>query len=108
MSGARRDGLGSRFGRRGCGGGLACATSEICAAGGFGIEIDLDKVHLALEDLLPETILCAETQERYVLAVPERFAEEVLKIYNEDWHLPNVYEGARASSIARILPDEQV
>ncbi len=90
------------------GGGLACATSEICSASGFGVEIDLDKIHVALPDLLPETICCAETQERYVLAVPERFAEEVLRIYNEDWDLPNVYEGARASVIARVLPDEPV
>ncbi len=90
------------------GGGLACATSEICAAGDVGVEIDLDQVHVALSDLLPETIMCAETQERYVLAVPERFAEEVLRIYNEDWDLPNVYEGARASIIGRILPDEPV
>ncbi|MBC7287923.1 MAG: phosphoribosylformylglycinamidine synthase, partial [Armatimonadetes bacterium] len=90
------------------GGGLACATSEICAAGDVGVEINLDDVHQALQNLLPETIMCAETQERYVLAVPERFAEEVLRIYNEDWDLPSVYEGARASVIGRVLPDEQV
>ncbi|MGQ9733029.1 MAG: AIR synthase related protein, partial [Candidatus Zipacnadales bacterium] len=78
------------------GGGFACATSEITAAGGYGVEIDLDQVHVGLENLLPETICCAETQERYVLAVPREFTPEVLRIYNEDWDLPNVYEGACA------------
>jgi phosphoribosylformylglycinamidine synthase II len=78
------------------GGGFACGSSEITAAGGFGVEIDLDEVHVGLENLLPETICCAETQERYVLAVPRRFTPEVLRIYNEDWDLPNVYEGACA------------
>ncbi len=90
------------------GGGIACATSEICSAGDVGIEIDLNLVHQALPNLLPETIMCAETQERYVIAVPERFADDVLRIYNEDWDLPNVYEGAKAAVIGRILPDEQV
>ena len=89
------------------GGGLACGSSEICSAGGFGIELDLDAVHVALPDMLPEVIMCAETQERFVLAVPEGFADEVLRIYNEDWDLPNVYEGARASVIGPVLLEQQ-
>ncbi len=89
------------------GGGFACGSSEITAAGdGFGIDIDLRAVHVGLDGLLPETIMCAETQERYVVAVPERFADEVLRIYNEDWDLPNVYEGACARVIGRITEDE--
>ncbi len=89
------------------GGGLACGSSEISAAGGFGADIDLEQVHVGLQGLLPETIACAETQERYVLAVPKRFADEVLRIYNEDWDLPNVYEGACARVIGRITQDKQ-
>lgn len=89
------------------GGGLACGTSEITAAGdGFGVEVDLAAVHTGLDGLLPETIMCAETQERYVLAVPEHFADEVLEIYNSDWDLPNVYEGACARVIGRFTEDE--
>jgi len=89
------------------GGGLACGSSEIVAAGGFGVEIDLEKVHVGLPNMLPETVMCAETQERYVLAVPECFVDEVLRIYNEDWDLPNVYEGACARVIGRITQDGQ-
>jgi phosphoribosylformylglycinamidine synthase subunit PurL len=87
------------------GGGLACGSSEICSAGGFGIELDLEAVHVALPDMLPEVIMCAETQERFVLAVPAGFAPEVLRIYNEDWDLPNIYEGARASIIGPVLAE---
>ncbi len=87
------------------GGGLACGSSEIAAAGGFGVDIDLAQVHTGLEGLLPETIMCAETQERYVLAVPEHFADEVLAIYNEDWDVPNVYVGACARVIGRYTED---
>lgn len=85
------------------GGGIACGSSEIVDAGGFGVEISLDAIHVALPNMLPETILCAETQERYVISVPTTFTDEVLKIYNEDWDLPNVYEGARASVIGKII-----
>jgi len=87
------------------GGGLACATSEIAASGGMGVDIDLDKVHVGLENLLSENICCAETQERYVWAVPAEFSEEVLRIYNEDWDLPNIYEGACARAIGRFTND---
>jgi phosphoribosylformylglycinamidine synthase II len=90
------------------GGGIACGTSEICAAANVGVEIDLNRVPQALPNLLPETIMCAETQERYVLVVPERFADEVLRIYNEEWDLPDLYQGAGAAVIGRILPDEPV
>jgi phosphoribosylformylglycinamidine synthase len=89
------------------GGGLACGTSEIVDAGGFGVQIDLEAVHVGLTNMLPETITCAETQERYLISVPETFSDEVLRIYNEDWDLPNVYEGARASVIGKITPERR-
>ncbi|MFQ6131268.1 MAG: phosphoribosylformylglycinamidine synthase subunit PurL [Armatimonadota bacterium] len=89
------------------GGGLACGSSEIGAMGGFGVDIDLDKVHVGLENLLPETITCAETQERYILAVPQHFTPTVLRIYNEDWDLPNIYEGARAAVIGRVTEEKR-
>lgn len=88
-------------------GGIGCASSEMGASAGVGIEVDLDKVHVAEEGLPPEVILCAETQERYLYIVPEYFAEEVCRIYNEEWDLPNIYRGARASVIGRVRDDDQ-
>ena len=88
------------------GGGLACGTSELPQAGGFGVEIDLKRVNVALTNMLPETIACAETQERYLLAVPEHFAETALKIYNEDWDLSSIHEGACATVIGRITTEK--
>jgi len=89
------------------GGGLNCASSELGAAGGYGIEIDLDKVHVGLDDLRDEEILCSETQERFLWIVPEKFTKEVLRIYNEDWDLPNVYEKARASVIGKVCEHDK-
>ena len=87
--------------------GIAGASSELGASGGMGVEIDLDKVHVAMEGLLPEVILCAETQERYMLAVPREFTPEVLRIYNEIWELPHIYEGAQAKVIGRAIPEKR-
>ncbi|MCK4235518.1 MAG: phosphoribosylformylglycinamidine synthase, partial [Candidatus Krumholzibacteria bacterium] len=83
-------------------GGIACATSEMAHAGGFGVTIDLDSVNVAAGKYPPAVVSCSETQERYCLAVPEEIAEEVLEIYNEDFELPNLYHGAGAVVIGKV------
>lgn len=88
-------------------GGIACAASEMGAAGGFGMEIDLSRVHVALPDLNPEVICCAETQERFLLAVPRRITKKALHIYNNAWELSHIYEGAAASVIGRVRKNKQ-
>jgi len=83
-------------------GGIVCSTSEICSAGGYGAEIDLDKVHVSLRDLPPYIIGCSETQERFTWISPREFTKKILKIYNEDFELPNISEGARASIVGKV------
>lgn len=83
------------------GGGLTCASSEMGASAGYGMDIDLSSVHTA-GDFPAEVIGCAETQERFLLIAPKELTPRVLKIYNEDWDLPNVYEGARATVIGSV------
>ena len=103
---ARARELGHVIGMKDLGaGGIACATSEICDAGGCGAAIDLDAVPVAFDDLPSEVIACAETQERFIWAVPKEFTPEVLRIYNEDWELPRIYEGARAAVIGKATSD---
>jgi len=86
-------------------GGISCAVSEMVGSAGFGAEIDLDSVHVALDGMEAFAIACSETQERYCLAVPESFSGEVLKIYNELFELPHIYRGAKASVIGRVKAD---
>jgi phosphoribosylformylglycinamidine synthase len=71
------------------------------AAGGYGMEINLDDMHKA-GDFPAEVLSIAETQERFLIISPPELREKILKIYNEDWDLPNVYEGARASVVGTI------
>jgi len=82
-------------------GGVACATSEMAAAGSRGADIVLDQVHRVGRALPPEVLLCAETQERYCWAVPEEFAPELLAIYNVEFALGEVFPGAGARVIGR-------
>jgi len=82
-------------------GGLACASSELAAAGGRGAEIELDRVCRVARPIPPEVLLCAETQERYCWVVPESFAAELCAIYNADYALASVHPGAGACVVGR-------
>ncbi|HOX25303.1 MAG TPA: phosphoribosylformylglycinamidine synthase subunit PurL [Candidatus Krumholzibacteria bacterium] len=87
-------------------GGVACVTSELCDAGGFGCDVDLALVH-QIADLPARVCACSETQERYGLAIPARLTERVLQIYNEDFALPAVYDGACAQRIGRVTAERR-
>ncbi len=95
-------------------GGVSCVTSELADAGGFGwladaggfgCDVDLARVHTAGDDVPARVVACSETQERYCLAVPARFTDEALRIYNEEFALPTLYEGACARRIGRVTTD---
>lgn len=86
-------------------GGIACASVELAEAGGYGAEIDLEKVQTSMTDLLPAVILCSETQERFMWVVPPTLVDTILTHYNETFALPSVSEGARATVIGKIRTD---
>ncbi|HLC95783.1 MAG TPA: phosphoribosylformylglycinamidine synthase subunit PurL [Candidatus Nanoarchaeia archaeon] len=83
-------------------GGIMCASSELCDSGGFGAEIEIKNIHVSMQGLPPYIIACGETQERFTWISPEEFTPTILKIYNEDFELPMVAEGARASVIGTV------
>ncbi|MFF0492988.1 phosphoribosylformylglycinamidine synthase subunit PurL [Nocardia sp. NPDC003482] len=51
------------------GAGLACATSELAAAGDGGMRVELDRVPLRAADMTPAEILSSESQERMCAVV---------------------------------------
>ena len=98
--------LGYEIGMKDLGaGGIMCCSSEMGASGGYGVELNLDNVHIGEEGLPPHIYLCAETQERFIVAVPKAFTGEALRIYNEDWDLPEICSGARASVIGAVIEE---
>jgi len=87
-------------------GGLAGAASELCAAAKLGGTVDLDKVAVAIDKLDPAVIAVGETQERYVIAAPAHFADEILAIYNDEFELPRVFPGACAAVIGEVMEEK--
>lgn len=51
------------------GAGLACATSELAAAGDGGMRVELDRVPLRAADMTPAEVLSSESQERMCAVV---------------------------------------
>ncbi|MEE9237556.1 MAG: phosphoribosylformylglycinamidine synthase subunit PurL [Thermoplasmata archaeon] len=63
------------------GGGLSCVVGEMALAGGYGAEVQLDRVPLKEEELSPWEIWVSESQERMMLAVSQDRVDEVLEIF---------------------------
>lgn len=86
-------------------GGVVCSSVEQVSDQGFGAEIDLEKVHTAMDDLPPEVIACAETQERFCWVCHPDLTDHILSHYNDVWDLPNIAENARASVVGKVTPE---
>ncbi|MBI5388928.1 phosphoribosylformylglycinamidine synthase subunit PurL [Candidatus Woesearchaeota archaeon] len=87
-------------------GGIMCATSELCDAGGYGCTLDLDKVHVSMDNLPPYIIACGETQERFTWISPPSFTKTILRIYNENFALPTIAEHAQASVVGKVTKEK--
>ncbi len=90
----------------GAGGVMGC-SAEICAAGGFGARIDLDRLNVAQEGLPPEVLAVGETQERMLFVVPPQVAGEVMRIYNEEFSLPQIAYNARAVIVGEVTSEKR-
>ncbi len=90
----------------GAGGVMGC-SAEITAQGGYGAEIDLDKVNVAIAGMPPEVIAVGETQERLLWILPPDIATEVLHIYNEEFTLPDVAYNACATVIGHVTAERR-
>jgi phosphoribosylformylglycinamidine synthase subunit PurL len=90
----------------GAGGVMGC-SAEIVGAGGYGADINLDEVNVAIEGLPPEVIAVGETQERLLWVLPPKVTPEVLRIYNEEFTLPQIAYNARATIIGRVTAEKK-
>ena len=86
-------------------GGVACASVELAETSGYGSEIWMEKIHIGIKDLHPSVYLCSETQERFMWVCPPDTTPMIINHYNNDFDLPNVSYGARASVIGKIRED---
>lgn len=99
----KQKGLLSKIGFKDLGaGGILCSTVEMVDHAGYGAIIDLDRVHVGMDNLEPYVMLCAETQERFMWVADDEVTNLILKHYNEKWALPEVSRGVRTSVIGKI------
>ncbi len=97
----RANGIQAAFKDLGAGGIMGC-TAELCAGGGVGAVIDLDDVNVAVRGLPLEVIAVGETQERLCWIVPGDVTADLLRIYNEEFSLPQIAREARATVIGAV------
>lgn len=97
----RKERITAGFKDLGAGGIMGC-TAELVSTAGFGAEIDLDRVLLAQGGLPPAVIAVGETQERLAWVLPRSITARVLAIYNEEFSLPLVAQGAGAAVIGTV------
>ena len=88
-------------------GGIACASSELAVAGGFGCELNLNQVPVIDDALKPEVIACSETQERFCVVVPDDHAQAFCVIFNKQHDMGSLYPGAGAAVIGTVFQDPQ-
>jgi phosphoribosylformylglycinamidine synthase subunit PurL len=90
----------------GAGGVMGC-SAEICASGGFGARIELERINVSQEGLAPEVLAVGETQERLLFVIPPEIAGDVLGIYNEEFTLPEIAHNARAVVIGNVTREKR-
>jgi phosphoribosylformylglycinamidine synthase len=66
--------------------GITCSTSEMSAAGGYGMDIHLDKVPTRQENMKDWEILLSESQERMLIVV-EKGKEDIVHAIYDKWDL---------------------
>ncbi|HLX26084.1 MAG TPA: phosphoribosylformylglycinamidine synthase subunit PurL [Candidatus Cybelea sp.] len=98
--------IGAAFKDLGAGGIMGC-SAEISAHGCYGAEINLDAVNVAVDNMAPEVIAVGETQERLLWILPPDAATEVVRIYNDEFSLPEVAYNARAVVIGRLTSERR-
>ena len=80
--------------------GLTCSSCEMAAAGGVGMDLNLDLVPLRQDDIEPWEIMLSESQERMLLIGKKGFEEEILRIFHK-WDL-------EVSEIGKVTDDGMI
>ncbi len=88
--------------------GLTCSSSEMAAAGGVGMELDLDKVPLRESGMEAWEIMISESQERMLLVAKKGHEDKIRKVF-ERWDLEAVEVGTvTGDGMLRLFQNEQV
>jgi len=67
--------------------GLTCCTTEMSGRTGAGMDIELDRVPMREQEMIPYEVMLSESQERMLAVIKAGFEEEAMKIF-EKWDIP--------------------
>ncbi|RKX18326.1 MAG: phosphoribosylformylglycinamidine synthase subunit PurL, partial [Candidatus Zixiibacteriota bacterium] len=88
--------------------GLTCSSSEMSARGNCGMELDIDKVPVREEAMIPYEIMLSESQERMLVVARPDSLDEVINIFKK-WDLQAVVIGKVISDkTLRIYSDGHI
>lgn len=83
--------------------GIACASFEMAALGGVGIDIDLDAVPLREPDLSPLEIFLSETQERFAIVISLTDVPRAVEHFDSFGVMATVIGQVTASGSVRVF-----
>ncbi len=72
--------------------GITCSTAEMAAKGGVGIALDLDRIPVREQGMVPYEYLLSESQERMLLVAQPDRVQELIAIF-ERWGLHAIVAG---------------
>jgi phosphoribosylformylglycinamidine synthase len=82
------------------GGGLSSAVGETAERFGCGVSVDLSKVPLKYQDLMPWEIYLSESQERMLMTIPPENLEQVMAVFEK--------EDVAATAIGKLIPERRL
>jgi phosphoribosylformylglycinamidine synthase II len=88
--------------------GITCTTCEMSAAGGYGMEVELQKVHRREPGMEPWEMMMSESQERMLIVAQKGREQEVLGVFAK-WGLNAVIVGqVTEDGVLRIRDNGEV
>ena len=87
------------------GGGFTCVCSELAGGGNTGVEIDIDKLFLREENMIPYEIMLSESQERMMFVIPPEFVDEIVSIFKK-YEIPHAIVGKVTQTRKLVIKKE--
>ncbi|NHI91184.1 MAG: phosphoribosylformylglycinamidine synthase subunit PurL [Candidatus Lokiarchaeota archaeon] len=88
------------------GGGFTCVCSELAGGGNTGVEIDIEKLFLREEEMIPYEIMLSESQERMMFVIPPEYVKEIISIF-EKYEISHAIVGKVTDSKKLIIKKEE-
>lgn len=84
-------------------GGIALASAKLASEYHHGVTLDIDKIPVDKENLSATDILCSDTTEGYLFAIPDRLVDDFTQHYNETFSLAHIAVNSAVTVIGEFM-----